>query len=72
MPRRDGTGPAMNGMGFRNMEVPNSPRRLFMGCRCANNYRQFGCRYASTKETLAAEKAILEKRLAEIDEGLKQ
>jgi hypothetical protein len=43
-----------------------------MGCRFTNNYRQFGCRYASTKETLAAEKAILEKRLAEIDEGLKQ
>ena len=66
MPRRDGTGPAMNGMGFRNMEVPNSPRRLFMGCRFANNYRQFGCRYASTKETLAAEKAISKNALRKL------
>lgn len=73
MPGRDGTGPMMNGgYGFRNTNAVYSSRRMFLGCRFNNPYRQYGCRYSSTKEILVAEKEIFEKRLAEINESLKQ
>lgn len=78
MPGRDGTGPAFYGsmpmkrFGFRNIAAACLPPRMFSACRFGYNYRQYGCLYASTKEALAAEKAILEKRIAEIDASLNQ
>jgi hypothetical protein len=73
MPGRDGTGPAMNGgFGFRNTSAAYSPRRMFARCRFTNINRPYGCRYASSKEALATEKELLERRLAEINESPKQ
>jgi hypothetical protein len=67
MPGRDGTGPTMVGcFGFRNTNAIISSRRLFAHCRFTCDDRPLGCRYNSTKEALAAEKALLERRLAQI------
>ena len=72
MPGKDGTGPAMYGeFGCRNANITNSSRRMLAPSRFINISRPYGCFYASSKEALAAEKELLERRLAQVNESLK-
>lgn len=74
MPRMDGTGPygdgPRSGLGYRNNPNVNNnldDRNYYygrgMGCCCY---------YSNDKESLMAQKTLLEKRLAEIEAKLKK
>ena len=75
MPERDTTGPmglgSMTGKRLGSCKTVETRTAIF-GCGFGRGVRRIHRAYTPNAETLATEKALLEKRIAEIDESLKK